>query len=226
MGYTNGIVLWEGQSLLNGTRIVAIATGIRVPSHNVKTGAMVQCWVLLSEYPPHFAVKHGLDSAICGSCSMRRSNGGICYVLPHQAPTAVWRAFRDGRYPRATEDSMRIVRSKSVRVTAYGDPAAVPVNVWLWIAPYARRRTAFTHMWRDAPQLRGFAVASVDSVSERDAAQRAGWQTFLVTRTAERKSMLCRSATGLQCIDCKLCNGKDASRSIRIAPHGSVAGRW
>ena len=35
----NGIILWEGPSLIDGAPIVVIATGIKRASRNAKTGA-------------------------------------------------------------------------------------------------------------------------------------------------------------------------------------------
>ena len=42
MAQANGVILYEGPSMLDGAPIVVIATGIRTGSTNVKTGAMIQ----------------------------------------------------------------------------------------------------------------------------------------------------------------------------------------
>ena len=74
----NGAILYEGPSLLDGTDIVVIVTGLTADSGNDKTGAMLQTWILLQEVDPNRAWKDGLDVSICGACIHRRiSSGGL-----------------------------------------------------------------------------------------------------------------------------------------------------
>lgn len=222
----NGIVLWDGPSLLNRRRIVAIATNLLTPSRNRKTGPVVQTWILNAQDPPHVASSQGTDDSVCGYCPLRRYLDGGCYVIPGQAPRAVWDTWTRGGYAKLSlRASAQILRQRRIRIAAYGDPAAVPMHVWSAIAPDARKRTAYTHMWEIAPQLRGFACASVDSIAERNAAQRKGWQTFLVSRDSDKLSARCPSHTGTQCCDCNLCNGARRT-SIRIHPHGALSTRF
>lgn len=96
---TNGYVLHETQ------RIVVIATGFENPSENIKTGDMIQIWILLKSMSPVDGVKSGADKLICGGCSLRRNYDGerSCYVNVGQAPLGIWRAWRNGAYPLLTE---------------------------------------------------------------------------------------------------------------------------
>ena len=73
----NGYVLYRGPSKIDGKPIVMIATGFKTGSGNVKTGAMIQTWILREDVEPHTAQKTGDDESICGNCPHRvvlRSN--------------------------------------------------------------------------------------------------------------------------------------------------------
>ena len=69
----NGFVLWEGPSPVDGAPLVAIVTGARISteSENVKTGAMLQTWILRADISPQEAVDTGQDRSICGDCVHR-----------------------------------------------------------------------------------------------------------------------------------------------------------
>ena len=103
-----GIVLYQGPSQLDGESIVVIATGFQRPSANAKTGDMLQTWILRSDVNPLAAIHTGRDVSVCGDCPLRgflEGNGRrtvnrrrACYVAIHQAPLAVYDAYRRGRY--------------------------------------------------------------------------------------------------------------------------------
>lgn len=67
----SGFVLWEGPSPIDGAPIVAIVTGVADKSGNVKTGAMLQTWILRQDLSPQEAVDTGADVSICGACVHR-----------------------------------------------------------------------------------------------------------------------------------------------------------
>jgi hypothetical protein len=49
---SNGIVIYRGPSILDGSPIVVIATGLGSGSSNRKTGALVQTWILRDDVSP------------------------------------------------------------------------------------------------------------------------------------------------------------------------------
>ena len=67
----NGVILYEGPSLIDGAPIVVIATGLKKPSKNAKTADMVQTWILRKDIHPKYAVRSGDDVSICGQCPHR-----------------------------------------------------------------------------------------------------------------------------------------------------------
>ena len=131
----NGLVLYEGPSLLDGAPIVVIATGLANSSSNSKTGDIIQTWIIRSDIKPTDAVNTGDDASICGSCPHRgtvengKNVGRSCYVTVFQAPLNVYKTYHRGRYPLWNGDS-EVFSGRKVRLGAYGDPAAVPRKVW------------------------------------------------------------------------------------------------
>lgn len=236
-----GMVVYRGPSRIDGSPIVAIATGLQRTTSNVKTGPMVQVWILRADVPPHDAARDGRDASICGQCPHRRDAEGkrSCYVRVGDAPLTIWRAWRRGLYRDGTPTELgRIARAlqRGVRIGAYGDPMAVPVRVWRPIVRRAPGVTAYTHQWdlpsagrlRDRLRFRSFAMASVDSEAERDRAHALGWRTFRVSADPADVSpseIMCPSERGVQCADCLLCGGelRSGARSIVIPAHGSGA---
>ena len=109
----SGIVLSESPSKLTGKPIVVIAT---LKSSNIKTGNLVQTWILPKNMSPTQAISIGKDDSVC-SCDLRgqtisnyqnkngvivkvsRNVDRICYSLYHQAPTNIWKKFQDNKYP-------------------------------------------------------------------------------------------------------------------------------
>ena len=242
----NGAVLYTGPSLLDGAPIVVIATGLEDASSNRKTGAMVQTYILRQDVSPTEAVKSGADESICGDCVhrgrplsgrlepgqviSRAMEGRTCYVNVGQGPLGVWRAWQRGIYTTGIPDCT----GKLVRLGTYGDPAAVPVTVWLDLlrGVPAKNRTGYTHQWRRAPQLRTLCMASADSIADAEAAEAAGWRTFRVAKPcdplARPNEAVCPASAEagkkLTCATCMACNGAQGRRgSIVIQAHGGFA---
>jgi hypothetical protein len=125
----NGVVLYDGPSMLDGKPIVVVAT---LNSANAKTGNMVQTWIIRSDVHPLDALDTGGDYSICGTCPHRKRT---CYVNVSQAPSAVYRTYKAGKYP--TFDATLhagLFMGRKVRLGAYGDPAAAPFEVMQQVA--------------------------------------------------------------------------------------------
>lgn len=233
----NGIVIYEGPSMLTGDPIVAIATGLTSGSANGKTGAMVQTWILDANIEPHIAVKTGEDSSVCGTCPFSAGNG--CYVRTHQAPLSVFRAYHRGIYAAGTIDQLpAIFDGRIVRLGAYGDPAAVPFEVWESVLTYVPRHTGYTHQWRTCDQrFSGIVMASVERLRDVTRASAKGYRAFYVRADGSdldrepfenRRIVTCPASAEAghrtTCENCGLCDGTyalDKRAHIAIAPHGS-----
>ena len=60
-----GFIAYEGPSMIDGAPIVVIVNKID-GSDNVKTGAIVQTFIIRSDIGPVDALNTGADAAICG----------------------------------------------------------------------------------------------------------------------------------------------------------------
>lgn len=244
MPRTNGAVLWQGASLIDGAPIVAIVTGLANASSNRKTGAMLQTYILRADLEPTQAVRSGADASICGSCTHRGVQGPdgmekrTCYVNVGQGPLSVWRAWKRGVYADYSQlGRFRAVlgNDRKVRLGTYGDPAAVPVETWIALVLHSSGHTGYTHQWRAFPALRTLCMASVDSAAEAAEAQALGWRTFRVAMprdsardlTTLHESICPASAEAgkkLTCAECLACGGADGRRGgIVIQAHGGFA---
>lgn len=226
-------IIYNGPSLIDGAPIVVIAT---YSNRNRKTGAVVQTYILRSDKNPLEASKDGDDYSICGDCPMRGevttdpkrkiAKGRRCYVNLGQGVLIVYKSFLRGVYQTAdnTDDRKALGRGRVVRIGTYGDPAAVPDEVWTDLIAESDTWTAYTHQkpWR--PDI---AMQSADSHTEARAHWTAGRRTFRVIADLgdldKANEALCpaskEAGARVQCAACKLCRGGKAAKSIAIVEH-------
>lgn len=249
LGHASGAILYRGPSSFDGSPIVVVVTGLQRASDNPKTGDMLQVWIVpdIAE-PPHVAVRTGADAGVCGGCAQRPSLDGGCYVTPHNAPRAVWQAVQDGRYPALDgPQAARLLAGALIRFGAWGDPAAVPLDVWRPILAVIRGHTGYTHAWASLDAAAwGWLMASVDTDTEHVSAVALGWRVFRVhtgrvspdwrdARNAPPDTRQCPAAAeaptsgAIACAACRLCDGntRGASRpSVSIRAHGARSARY
>ena len=128
----NGFVFYRGISPIDNAPIVGIAV---LKSRNIKTGNMVQTYIIRSDIHPVDAVDTGADQSICGNC-VHRGNAAAgrkrtCYVDHGKSVSAIYKAFKRGSYYDCTHNlthAASIIKGRKVRLGAYGDPAMIPVR--------------------------------------------------------------------------------------------------
>ncbi len=232
---TNSAEIWRGASRIDGAPIMCIASGLK-SSANRKTGAMVQTYILRRDVDPMAALKTGADVSICGGCIHRpgRFTGSgysdrSCYVNVGQGPLSVWRAWERGNVPAVSLDIVPgLVAGRMVRLGTYGDPAAIPLDVWDAYTASSKGWTGYTHQARNR-KLRDvlkYCQVSADTPDDAAAARRAGLGSFRVLRAGENPldfETICpaseeagRVAT---CETCGICRGVDGA-NVAIAAHG------
>jgi hypothetical protein len=233
----NSVILYTGPSMLDGSPIVVIATGLDKArkSANNKTGAMVQTWILRQDIDPRAAANNGSDSSICGDCQLRgtiengKNKNRSCYVTLWQAPRNIYATYLRGKYSDKW-DSATFAGLK-FRLGSYGDPAAVPLYVWERALALTAGHTGYTHQWRIAPELAAYCMASADSEADRIQARMLGFRTFRVRRISDAvlpKEVTCPASKEAghktQCDACLACGGNTAKAKadIVIAVHGSA----
>ena len=216
------MIIYDGPSALDGAPIIVIAT---FDTSNIKTGDMVQIWILCRDTAPHHAVALGADVSICGHCVHRRGIGGDCYVIPFQAPLAVWNAFHNGSYENYEPGDLA---GRRVRFGAYGDPAAVFFDVWRPVLDDCDidGSTGYSHQMAHKnwdPRIAMFCQISADTPKMAQKAWSQGYKTFRIAGDAQKRmpgEIECLSdSAGLSCYDCRLCDGQSAN--IVINAHGS-----
>jgi len=222
-------ILYNGPSLLDGEPIVVIAT---YSNRNTKTGRVVQTYIIRADMDPREASKTGADFSICGDCIMRGepttdptrkiAKKRKCYVNIAQGVLIVYKAFINGVYQEG--DPRTMGRGRFVRVGTYGDPAAVPSEVWDELLAECDTWTAYSHQkpWR--PDI---AMQSADDYHEAVMHWKAGRRTFRVIadlghldHNNEALGPASKEAgRRVQCTACKLCKGSSKAKSIAIVQH-------
>lgn len=240
MSKVNGYVVYEGPSVLDGAPIVMVMT---LSTSNRKTGDMVQTWIIRADVSPIEASHAKLDSSVCGNCPHKWSVGGACYVNLGQAPTSIYKAYKRGVYPTlplgTLEDRVlvrELLAKRKIRLGAYGDPAAVPVEVLRTLAGAADGHTGYTHQMRHKnfdPEVLQFCMASADTQKQAEKLWAERARTFrIVTDLSQLQpgEIECLSdAKDVPCSECLLCDGKNTENdgvNIAIVVHGSRAGKF
>mgnify|MGYP003645282750 FL=1 len=229
-------VIYRGPSMIDGQPIVVIAIAT---SGNTKTGAMLQTFILVENTHPVEALKLGLDASVCGDCLARPANGGWCYVRVEQSVAGVWKCYHKlefkittgknkgqisnyAGYPIATKTEQIIAMGagREVRLGTYGDPAAVPLEVWDSLTTDALGWNGYTHQWKScSPDYARFCMASIDQPCDTVLAEILGYRCFIAKLPGEpvpktnNKSVGCPAArengAKATCSTCMGCGGND-----------------
>jgi hypothetical protein len=231
-----GFIIYRGASLLDGAPIVVVAL---TNSSNIKTGNMVQTYILVDNgRSPVDNARDLLDASICGDCKHRRGLGGACYVNLGQGARAVAAAIVAGNYPADILAAQSAAAGRMVRLGTYGDPAAVPANIWRSLLANAAGHTGYSHQWQTGKagaDIMALCMASADSAGERAAAKALGYRTFRVraeNEAAEAGEFICPASkeAGQKklCGECGACDGGLNSRRADpvIIVHGSIKSRF
>lgn len=188
------MIIYQGPSLLDGQPIVAILTGFSSKSKNSKTGEMPQVWILKSDMNPVEALRLGLEYTICGNCPHRPKLKGkkalsklsrSCYVTV-MSINSIYKKFAKGGYKVAVLPELaKQLSGKNIRLGAYGDPAAVPIEVWDELCSYCNS-TGYTHQWATCDERYSqYLMASCDSPIDVLQSTLKGYRTFFVQNISD-----------------------------------------
>ena len=228
----NGVILWEGASLIDGAPIAVIATGIKRASRNAKTGAMVQTFIIRSDINPALALTTGDDRSVCGDCPKRpstfqpRSQGDKpCYVDVGKSVRSVFACYKRGNYPKVTPAAAaKLFAGRELRLGAYGNPSAAPYAMWAKVASKTTGRTGYIHNWRNAdkrwPTL---VMASCETGAEYLEARKLGYRVFRARLASEplmEREVSCpaskEAGQKTTCHKCLACGGHSAKAKVDI----------
>ena len=245
-----GVILHRGRSDFDGSPYVVIMPLGK--SGNIKTGRMLQTYIIRSHVHPVQAVRSGGDSAICGDCPMRglvsfpartprKKRHRACYVNVGQGPAMVYGAFRRGRYVEYSAiDHDQFIRGRKIRFGTYGEPVLIPLELVAHLASLSGGWTGYTHQWSNLRYAgyQRFLMASVHGLTgpwSREHAKSLGWRTFRTMRGGlpADSEILCpaslEAGKRLTCEQCRLCDGAGTRKAglslvdVYIPGHGGKA---
>lgn len=204
-------IFYDGPSLLGNDPIVGVAT---FGSSNEKTGPVVQTYIIRKDLNPVEAKKTEQDHSHCGDCPIKKA----CYVLVHQGPNVIFKQI-----PKMQPLKLGRMTDEIVRIGAYGEGTAIPLNAWEPIFDRVRGWMGYTHQWRKAQfqDWKQYCQASTETVEGTQQAWDMGWKTYRVRSKGEpllQGEINCPYPK-VQCNQCKLCNGRKKNISIEV--HGS-----
>ena len=245
------MIIYQGKSQLDHeTNIVCIATD---GTSNQKTGSMVQTWILHADLDPISANRWGNDRGICGDCIHRGQEKSLfefrgtaaersCYVLL-LGPQSIFRTYLAGGYKTARPDKLnKLGRGRIIRVGSYGDPAAVPADIWRDLLKDCAGWTGYSHQLLAADknslnnqflEYSDFCMLSADTIEQARLAWSQGLRTYRTVESIEEidndREILCPASEQAgkitTCAKCKLCSGSKGkaqkARSVAIPVHGA-----
>ena len=229
------VVLWSGPSMLTGDPIMVVASRVREPSSNSKTGDMIQIYILpLDTHPAHAWHRGGIESVCPSACAHRSDNDKTCYVAWERLG-ALWLAARKAIAAGRVGVSDGYFKGAIVRFGAGGDPSAVPLAVWESVASDARGWSGYTANWRDLSEDWALLfMASASTLPDVWRARSKGWRIYASSESPAMDTALsaagvkvCPSHTvGLQCTACRQCDGttRGARRPDYFIPLHGIAG--
>jgi len=235
-------ILYEGPSKYDNAPIVVIAT---TNTTNPKTGPMWQTWIMRQDVAPHEAVKTGDDASVCGACPLRPLSykaAGLkkkCYVKTWQAPLGIWKKYKRNGYEHIEPEQFgKLLKGQALRLGSYGDPAAMPYEIWqaIGVGSGKFKHTGYTHGWLlpnfDTRMLE-ICMESLDEASEQ-AEQIPEGRSYRVIEPEAWKALglgalrlgeiLCPASDEAgkksNCFSCGLCAGTSRqAKNIAIVSH-------
>jgi len=114
----------------------------------------------------------------------KQNSNASCYVnLMLDGVTGQYKSWIAGNIAMYNPAAHReLIQNKSVRLGSYGDPAVVPIDIWLDLLSLASNHTGYTHQWRDPDKqaYKSILMASVDTQQDIEDATKLGWRQFAV----------------------------------------------
>ena len=140
----------------------------------------------------------------------------------------MYRKYVAGTYSKLSKNEIELLKyyRYPIRIGSYGDPTAVPFDIWEPIISASGGHTGYTHQFLTCDsRWKQYLMASVQSESEARIAQNRGWRTFRIIAPDARltqNEILCRHTEDdiIKCEFCMLCDGKSSKPNIADRVHG------
>ena len=239
------VVFYRGGSAINQKPIIAGISALK-GSGNEKTANMLQIPVFSQEAKPHEAANSGIDESVCGDCDLRKAKRQTdkktkygCYVVLYRKVMQWLSLMRKDEDLEYAEKALLgkgefLDDIRPVRVGEYGNPSAIPRTRLEWMFQliergYRRGWTAYDSQWRNPENawLARFAMASVQTLAQKEEANDLGWRTFRQLAKDEKlqdDEIMCPYySDNLSCQECLLCCGTSKGAKNIVAPNHTAA---
>lgn len=238
IGKNKGLIIYEGPSMLDKKHdIVCILT---IKSLNTKLGSMAQLWIIPKNINPHQAIVENKDNIVCGDCIHRHSQNGSCYVLSF-VPSNIHKTYLAGKYKKINinlKQYSNFLKQKqlNLRISAYGDLAAVPYGILNQLHALSKSYTAYTHSAHriELSKLNFKPMISVESEEQVKYWNDKGYKTFRTKLPANKKlsnELVCPATietrkNKVTCDNCLLCGTNNSKHNIVLDVHGTLKKRF
>jgi hypothetical protein len=202
---------------------------------NTKTGALIQNYIIPAEWIESDAKISTLsDKAVCFDCPHSKEINKTCYVRKGQSEMGLASKVRSLRKlgldnipelsPAMEADLLQAIEGKGVRFGSYGEPILLGEALIGKISKRAKFWTGYTHQWHKNNWAKNYFMASVETETISNLAQKSGFRTFFVGETTDKNYVTCpaskEAGQKTTCDNCKLCMGTQSkAKSVTILPH-------
>lgn len=217
-------------------KLNGVIVNFQLQTTNSKTGGLIQNYIIPTEWLESDAKISTLsDKAVCFDCPHSKDLNKSCYVRKGQSEMGLSSKVRSLRKigldnipefsPEIEADLLNAIEGKGVRFGSYGEPILLGEILVGKISKRAKFWTGYTHQWHKNNWAKEFFMASVESQTISNLAQKSGFRTFFVGEANDPKNYVTCPASKeagnrTTCDNCKLCMGtKSNAKSVTILPH-------
>lgn len=217
-------------------RLNGVIVNFQFETSNTKTGSLIQNYLIPQEWIDSIEKISGLsDKSVCFDCPHSKDLAKTCYVRKGQSEMGLSSKVRSLRKlglknipeygPEIEAKLLKAVEGRGVRFGSYGEPILLGAELVSKITRKAKFWTGYTHQWHKNNWAKDYFMASVESVTISDLAQKSGFRTFFVGQPNDPKNYVTCPASKeagnlTTCDKCKLCMGTQSkAKSVSILPH-------
>lgn len=203
---------------------------------NTKTGDLIQNYIIPAEWIESEAKISTLsDKPVCFDCPHSKDQNKTCYVRKGQSEMGLSSKVRSLRKmgldnipelsPAMEADLLQAIEGRGVRFGSYGEPVILGEALIGKISKRAKFWTGYTHQWHKNNWAKKYFMASVETETISNLAQKSGFRTFLVGNVSDGKNYVTCPASKeagqkTTCDNCRLCMGTQSkAKSVTIKPH-------
>lgn len=213
-----------------------IVVNFQFQTTNKKTGDLIQNYFIPEAWlETNKSIDDLDDRAVCFDCGHGQSKDKTCYVRDKFKSRGLKSKIRGLRNkgldnipelsPELEADLLDAIDGRGIRFGSYGEPILLGHDLVNKISKRAKFWTGYTHQWHKNNWAKEYFMASVESETISNLAQKSGFRTFLVGNVSDGKNYVTCPASKeagqkTTCDNCRLCMGAQSkAKSVTIKPH-------